>query len=61
MAIVEPICATTVRLLPSIAAMVAANTRPAEVTTLPVPAIERMMPVFSPADQLLLLLLETLT
>ena len=39
MAIVEPIWATTVRLLPNIAAMVAANTRPAEVTTPPVPAI----------------------
>ena len=30
-------------------AMVAANTRPAAVTTPPVPAIARMMPVFRPA------------
>ncbi len=29
-------------------AIVAANTRPADVTTDPVPAIARMMPVFSP-------------
>ena len=29
--------------------MVNANTRPAEVTTEPVPAIDRMMPVLSPA------------
>ena len=30
-------------------AMVAAKTRPAEVTTAPVPAIDRMMPVRIPA------------
>ncbi|CDO08306.1 hypothetical protein BN977_03865 [Mycolicibacterium cosmeticum] len=29
--------------------MVNANTRPAEVTTDPVPPMDRMMPVFSPA------------
>ena len=33
----------------AIAAMVAANTRPADVTTPPVPAIDRMMPVLRPA------------
>jgi hypothetical protein len=33
MAIAEPIWASTISLLPSMAAMVAANTRPAEVTT----------------------------
>jgi hypothetical protein len=46
-AIVVPIWASTISLLPIIIdAMVAAKTRPAEVTTPPVPAMERMMPVF---------------
>ena len=49
MPIVEPICGHHVRSLNIIAAMVNANTRPADVTTAPVPAIERMMPVFIPA------------
>ena len=35
--------------LTTIAIMVKANTRPAFVTTLPVPPIARMMPVFIPA------------
>ena len=53
-AMVEPICATTVSSLPSIAAMVNANTRPADVTTPPVPAMDRMIPVLRPGVDLLL-------
>lgn len=49
MAIVEPSWASTVSLLNVIAAMVAAKAKPAEVTTPPVPATERLMPVFKPA------------
>jgi hypothetical protein len=48
MAIVEPIWVGTVSWLKTIPAMVAAKTRPADVTTPPVPTIERMMPVFNP-------------
>ena len=44
-----PICATTVSSLTAIDIIVKANTRPADVTTEPVPPIARMMPVFSPA------------
>ena len=46
---VEPNWPNTVKSLPSIAAIVKANTRPADVTTAPVPAIDRMYPVLSPA------------
>jgi hypothetical protein len=46
---VEPNWPNTVRSLPSIAAIVKANTKPADVTTAPVPAIDRMYPVLSPA------------
>ena len=48
-AIVLPTWPATIRSLTIIEAIVKANTRPAEVTTAPVPAIERMMPVLIPA------------
>ncbi|CFE45664.1 Uncharacterised protein [Mycobacterium tuberculosis] len=46
---VVPTCPITRRSLTAMDAMVTANTSPALVTTLPVPPIDRMMPVFSPA------------
>ena len=49
MAIVEPTCARTLSSPKTMVAMVSANTRPADVTTEPVPPMERMMPVFNPA------------
>ena len=48
-AIVVPTWAMARRSLNAKAAMVAANTRPAEVTTEPEPTMARMMPVFRPA------------
>ena len=45
---VLPTWAITVRSLNTNVAIVNAKTRPAEVTTDPVPAIARMMPVLSP-------------
>ena len=45
---VVPTWAITFRSLNANDAIVAANTSPADVTTDPVPAIARMMPVFSP-------------
>ena len=48
-AMVLPTWPATRRSLTSIEAMVKAKTRPAEVTTAPVPAIERMIPVLMPA------------
>ena len=39
----------TVSWLTAIVIIVKANTKPAEVTTDPVPPIDRMIPVFSPA------------
>ncbi|SIN51177.1 Uncharacterised protein [Mycobacteroides abscessus subsp. abscessus] len=47
-AIVVPTCPMMRRSLTTMTAMVKAKTSPAEVTTLPVPPIERMMPVFRP-------------
>src|SRR3954452_2052619 len=47
--IVVPTCPATTRSLTIIVIMVNANTRPADVTTAPVPAIDRMMPVLIPA------------
>ena len=47
--IVLPTCPATTRLLTIIDIIVNANTRPADVTTAPVPAIDRMMPVLMPA------------
>ena len=47
--IVVPTCPMIRRSLTTIEAMVNANTNPADVTTLPVPAMARMMPVLSPA------------
>ena len=38
-----------INLLTDMDIMVKANTRPAEVTTEPVPTMARMMPVFNPA------------
>ena len=46
---VEPIWPAMRRSLLIIDPMVKANTSPAAVTTPPVPPMERMMPVFSPA------------
>jgi hypothetical protein len=46
---VVPTWAMTRRSLIANDIIVKANTRPAEVTTLPVPPIDRMMPVFNPA------------
>ena len=46
---VVPTCPMMRRSLTTIDAMVNANTRPADVTTLPVLPIARMMPVLSPA------------
>ncbi len=46
---VVPTCPMTRSGLIANVAMVAANTRPADVTTAPVPAIERIIPVFIPA------------
>ena len=46
---VVPTCPITIKGLNTKDAMVAANTRPADVTTAPVPAIERMIPVRNPA------------
>ena len=46
---VLPTCASTVNSLTAKDIMVKANTRPAEVTTDPLPPIARMMPVFKPA------------
>ena len=48
-AMVLPTWPATRRSLTSIDAIVKANTRPADVTTAPVPAIDRMMPVLMPA------------
>ncbi len=48
-AIVVPIWPSTFRSLMMNDAIVNANTRPAAVTTEPLPAIERMMPVLIPA------------
>ena len=47
--IVVPTWATTVSVLTTIDIIVNANTRPADVTTEPVPPIARIMPVFNPA------------
>ncbi|CNJ18338.1 Uncharacterised protein [Mycobacterium tuberculosis] len=44
-----PTCPMIRKSLTAIAAMVKANTRPAFVTTLPVPPIARIIPVFIPA------------
>ncbi|COW49460.1 Uncharacterised protein [Mycobacterium tuberculosis] len=46
---VVPTCPITRSSLTAMDAMVNANTRPADVTTAPVPAIARMIPVFNPA------------
>ena len=46
---VVPTWARTRNSLNAIAAIVTANTMPAEVTTEPLPPIARMMPVLSPA------------
>ena len=48
-AIVVPICPRTTKSLKTNDAMVKANTRPAAVTTDPLPAIARMIPVLIPA------------
>ncbi|CNJ53024.1 Uncharacterised protein [Mycobacterium tuberculosis] len=48
-AMVVPTCPITRSGLIANVAIVAANTNPAEVTTAPVPAIDRMMPVLMPA------------
>ena len=48
---VVPTCAITLRSLIANDIIVNANTSPAEVTTAPLPAIARMMPVFSPASR----------
>ncbi|CPU60823.1 Uncharacterised protein [Mycobacteroides abscessus] len=47
--IVQPNCPMVTRSLTTMDNMVNAKTRPAEVTTLPVPPIARMMPVLIPA------------
>ena len=47
--IVVPTCPATTRSLTTIDIIVNANTKPADVTTAPVPAIDRMMPVLIPA------------
>ena len=47
--IVVPTCPATTRSLTIIVIMVNANTSPADVTTAPVPAIDRMIPVLMPA------------
>jgi hypothetical protein len=47
--IVVPTCATTVSSLTSMEIMVKANTRPAEVTTDPLPPMARMIAVLMPA------------
>ena len=46
---VEPIWATTTSVLTAMDIMVNANTRPAAVTTDPVPPMARMIPVLMPA------------
>ncbi len=46
---VVPTCPITRSSLTAMDAMVNTNTRPADVTTAPVPAIARMIPVFNPA------------
>ena len=46
---VVPTCPTTSRSLTTIDIMVNANTKPADVTTAPVPAIDRIIPVLIPA------------
>ena len=48
-AIVDPSWPMVTRSLTTIDAIVSANTTPATVTTLPVPPIERMIPVLIPA------------
>ena len=48
-AIVVPICPRTIKSLKTNDAMVKANTRPAAVTTEPLPAMARMIPVLIPA------------
>ena len=46
---VEPTCPITIMSLTSMPSMVKANTKPAAVTTDPVPAMDRMIPVLMPA------------
>lgn len=46
---VVPTCPMTVRSLTAMEIIVNAKTKPAAVTTDPVPAMDRMMPVFRPA------------